>query len=194
MKKTLLFILTLLLFSGALASEWIPEGAVYEEALDCYILPDSGERLSLSLHPATGRPLTLIGASDYVPAEAGVPESVSGIYPGAWVISAHEETVNGGPALRILLVHEDFSGYILMGDGMIIGRELNFAPCIEDGMLTMTGAVSVLNLLRPGLIISEIELDEDDGLLLYEGEAFLSGEEYEFELDAHTARLLQWSR
>ena len=37
-------------------------------------------------------------------------------------------------------------------------------------------------------------MDEDDGMLLYEGDAWLDGQEYEFELDARTGRLLEWER
>ena len=39
-----------------------------------------------------------------------------------------------------------------------------------------------------------MDLDDDDGMLVYEGDAWLDGQEYEFELDAHTGRLLEWER
>ena len=41
-------------------------------------------------------------------------------------------------------------------------------------------------------VIDELELDEDDGLLLYEGEVYIGSSEYEFELSAKTGRLLEW--
>ena len=74
-----------------------------------------------------------------------------------------------------------------------------FAPrtsrlAIANGQLTFAGASQTLSLLRPGAQLDGMEMDEDDGFLLYEGDAYLDGQEYEFELDAHTGRLLEWER
>ena len=37
-----------------------------------------------------------------------------------------------------------------------------------------------------------IELDEDDGWYVYEGEIFYNGMEYEFEIDADSGNILKW--
>jgi len=63
-----------------------------------------------------------------------------------------------------------------------------------NGQLTFAGASQTLSLLRPGAQLDSLEMDEDDGMLLYEGDAWLDGQEYEFELDARTGRLLEWER
>lgn len=44
----------------------------------------------------------------------------------------------------------------------------------------------------PGATIKELELDTDDGRLIYEGELRKGQTEYEFEMDADTGRFLEW--
>ena len=39
-----------------------------------------------------------------------------------------------------------------------------------------------------------IKLDDDDGKLVYEGDIYYNGTEYEFEIDAATGDLLEWSQ
>ena len=65
---------------------------------------------------------------------------------------------------------------------------------MQEGALTFAGASQTLLLLRPGAQLDGMDLDEDDGLLVYEGDAYLDGQEYEFEIDARTGCLLEWER
>ena len=44
----------------------------------------------------------------------------------------------------------------------------------------------------PDAKIAEIELDHEDGKYVYEGEAYLNGREYDFEVDAATGNLIKW--
>ena len=47
----------------------------------------------------------------------------------------------------------------------------------------------------PDAVFEEIQLDEDDGRLLYEVKFWdAAGEEYEAELDAFTGEILKWER
>ena len=39
----------------------------------------------------------------------------------------------------------------------------------------------------------KIELDRDDGRYKYEGEIHYNGREYEFEIDANSGTILEWS-
>ena len=64
----------------------------------------------------------------------------------------------------------------------------------RDGMLTMEGALRVLRLHRPEAQFRALELDEDDGVYVYEGEAMIGNVEYEFELSVSSGKLLEWER
>lgn len=44
----------------------------------------------------------------------------------------------------------------------------------------------------PGAAVKELELDFDDGRLIYEGELRKGNMEYEFEMDADTGAFLEW--
>ena len=99
---------------------------------------------------------------------------------------------------------EEFDYDIDAASGTIVGRDYD----IEDDFANTSSAVSV-----PGNVISRdeavqiilqrvpgasaqnvrIELDEDDGWLIYEGELYYSHVEYEFELNAETGEILEWS-
>lgn len=71
---------------------------------------------------------------------------------------------------------------------------VSFGSYIDNEKLTRDGAEAVLLMMRPECVVSEMEMDSDDGLLIYEGEALAGGAEYEFEIDAYTGRLLEWER
>ena len=99
---------------------------------------------------------------------------------------------------------EEFDYDIDAASGTIVGRDYD----IEDDFANTSSAVSA-----PGNVISRdeavqiilqrvpgasaqnvrIELDEDDGWLIYEGELYYSHVEYEFELNAETGEILEWS-
>lgn len=46
----------------------------------------------------------------------------------------------------------------------------------------------------PGASMIHIELDEDDGRLVYEGEIYHENKEYEFEIDASTGEIISWEQ
>lgn len=211
MKRILLLILSLIMLTAFAASaetayeSWLPESAAEVAQIDAgglkilnYTIPENGEQLTLTVDSATGDIRMLYGAcaaSDGAPMDAESAKALlAEIYPDAKIISFAEETVDGMLLRKLNIVSPDFLGYVLFDSEKLCVRDLDFTVCMKDGRLTMQGAVSIMKLLRPEATISEIELDDDDGLLLYEGSAHISGVEYEFELDAHTGKLLQWDR
>ncbi len=190
----------------AQGEDWIPEGAILENETEengmrilSYLMPETGEMLALTLNNETNAPMTLMSTPRALDNTTGLEavsaeEALVAGYPDAWVISSGTVDIQGKSVARFCVLAEQFYGAIWIDQGQIIGRELTFAPCLRDGMITLQGAVSALRLLRPEAVIYEIELDGDDGLIVYEGEAQLAGESYEFELDAHSGQLLEWAR
>lgn len=89
----------------------------------------------------------------------------------------------------------DAFGEMFIGsDGLIMEDKLDYAS-YRDGLLGESAACEMLLENRPGAVITEIDLDEEDTRWpLYEGEATLDGRVYEFEMDAATGELLEWKR
>ena len=59
--------------------------------------------------------------------------------------------------------------------------------------LTADKAVEKLIAEKGALVITDLELDRDDGRLCYEGDAELNGKRYEFEMTA-SGRIVEWER
>lgn len=89
---------------------------------------------------------------------------------------------------------DDFCGSIVVNADLIRSRELESGEIFQNGALTLDGALKILKLHRPDAEFRALELDDDDGFRAYEGEALVSGEIYEFKLDASTGKLLEWER
>lgn len=62
----------------------------------------------------------------------------------------------------------------------------------SSSFISVSQAKSAVTSRHPGAKITEIELDFDDGKYVYEGEAYLNGREYDFEVDAATGSLVKW--
>ena len=207
MKKSFLIcLIALLVFSACaepvLSTQWIPEDAEImdehvREGMRILLLErENGEQLQLTEDAATDEILSLIttaaaasensGMQQRETAEAALLET----YPESVVFSAEYQ----GNALRLMFFSEFFFGSADFLDDGIISRSIQFGDMLRNGYLTAEGARGVLSLLRPEAVIEEIELDEDDGYLVYEGEAWLGGVEYEFEIGAGTGKLLEWDR
>lgn len=197
-KKILVLLLAAVLCACASAEELhalLPAGAVIEEndGMQLRAVAGSGEVLLLSLNE-TGAPVSLVTET---PADLPAVETardaaeaaVLAEYSGARILTA-DVPESGGMVISFLT--ENLSGTALVHGDQIVSRELVFGRFIDGEYLTYDGARAALLLLRPDAVIDEIERDEDDGLLLYEGEAYIGRSEYEFELSARTGKLLEW--
>lgn len=199
MKKILALLLAAVFLAGsAMAAELgalLPSGAAIEQIDETNFraTTESGEVLLLSLDES-GSPVSL---TTEVP--AGIPAAETSRdmaeaavlleYPSARVLTANRPESGG---MSVAFLTESWSGTALVHGDRIVSRALSSGLFIDGETLTWDGARAALLLLRPGAVIDELELDEDDGLLLYEGEAHLDNTEYEFELSARTGRLLEW--
>ena len=201
MKLLAMLLLGLMLFMPALAENWsgvIPGSTSQqiEERIYRLTVESTGETLLLTVDDA-GNPLRL---ETEIPAQVAAEgeQSRDGAeaaalleYPAGRVLSS--ELMEDGSRVLTLLA-DDLCGTVAVRGDAIVFRALDFGEYAQDGELTYAGAEAALLLLRPGAWIAELELDDNDGMLIYEGEAFFGGVEYEFELNARTGRLLEWER
>ena len=199
MKKLLILLLAALFLAvPALAEELgalLPSGAAIEKIDETAfrITTESGEVMLLELDEA-GAPVSLVTETPAnLPAAETSREAAEAAvlaeYPGARILFA-DKPESGGMSIAFLT--ENWSGTAVVHGDSIVSRSLNSGIFVDGEYLTYDGARAALLLLRPGALIDELELDEDDGLLLYEGEAYTGSSEYEFELSARTGRLLEW--
>lgn len=159
------------------------------------VLPDTGEVLMLSGPQGGTLSVQTVQEAECDPSAAPVERSraeelVQSDYPGCCILFARDEAA--GKLLGVAA--EDFCGTVLVADDRIRFRALQSGEIFRDGRLTMDGALKVLAMHRPEAQFRALELDEDDGICVYEGEALIDGVEYEFELDVSTGRLLEWER
>ena len=61
------------------------------------------------------------------------------------------------------------------------------------GVLTASEAMAKLAEKKGAVTVTELDLDRDDGRLVYEGDAELDGKRYEFEMKA-TGEIVEWER
>lgn len=203
MKKFLSALLCALLLTGsAFAEEVLPEGAwlLLEEGNEGrYRVEETGEELTLYMQGEIASGLRgefagEIDASWQEQSREGSEAALREEYPAALVLRAEETQLAGISAWKLSFVCEEAAGWATILGDRIREREVSFGAYFQEGRLTMTGARMALLLYRPQAQLTEIELDEDDGLWTYEGEAVYEGTKYEFEIHAETAQLLEWER
>lgn len=82
--------------------------------------------------------------------------------------------------------------------GTILSRDYDIEDDFANtsaGVLDRDSAIQIVLERVPGASAQnmKIELDEDDGRLKYEGELYYNHVEYEFEMNAETGEILEWS-
>ena len=180
------------------ALAWLPAGATYlgEEPTG------SGRALSYQTDENAWT-LTLDGAGNALSlqsagAAAGGLQTRAEAEAALWALDEAALILRAeegdGPA-RLYFVATGAAGWAQFATaGGLAAGAVAFGQFLSNGQLTFAGASQVLQILRPGAQLDGMDMDEDDGMLLYEGDAYLDGQEYEFELDARTGRLLEWER
>lgn len=159
-------------------------------------IPDTGEELTLT-SMNSGEKLFLqtyrsaeSAANGQEVARERAEELVKRDYPECRILFFKEDS----DGKRIGVAADDFCGSIVVDADLIRSRELESGKIFQNGALTLDGALKILKLHRPDAEFRALELDDDDGFRAYEGEALVSGEIYEFKLDASTGKLLEWER
>lgn len=206
MKKLTVLLCAILALAGAAhAAEeiapqvlaWLGEDAVLlgeTREGNARVLSYRAQATEMTLSLEDDRPVRLeasaqgaVAASTREEAEA----ALAAIAPEALVLYAAQQEDG---SQRLSFVAAAAVGWAQIADGRIAACELRFGDYLRDGRLTLNGAWEALVIHRPAAQISGLEMDEEDGMLIFEGDAVLEGTEYEFEIDAYSGRLLEWER
>lgn len=110
--------------------------------------------------------------------------------PGALVDFAVRERDDGRYEWDLFFVLDGQLGEVEILEGDFAIRRVRLYDMPEGG-LTALQAIAVLAQEKGELLVTDLELDLDDGRLRYEGEAMLGERHYEFEISA-TGSIIEW--
>ncbi len=126
---------------------------------------------------------------------ADVPES------DAYNIKNETDSDNGIPLYDIEFETDygDYDFEVAMADGRIVGADYEvdeeWLDALGGNPVTAEEAASIVAGKVPGASAADVSVWEEsgDGRGRYEGELFLDGMKYEFELDPRTGRIFDWN-
>ena len=128
-------------------------------------------------------------------ANAGVPEG------DAYHIKNETDSDNGIPLYDIEFETDygDYDFEVAMADGRIVGADYEvdeeWLDALGGSPVTAEEAASIVAGKIPGASAADVNIWEEsgDGRGRYEGELFLDGMKYEFEIDPQTGRIFDWN-
>ena len=126
---------------------------------------------------------------------AGVPEG------DAYHIKNETDSDNGIPLYDIEFETDygDYDFEVAMADGRIVGADYEvdeeWLDALGGSPVTAEEAASIVAGKIPGASAADVNICEEsgDGRGRYEGELFLDGMKYEFEIDPQTGRIFDWN-
>ena len=128
-------------------------------------------------------------------ANAGVPEG------DAYNVKNETDSDNGIPLYDIEFETDygDYDFEVAMADGRIVGADYEvdeeWLDALGGSPITAEEAASIVAGKIPGASAADVDIWEEsgDGRGRYEGELFLDGMKYEFEIDPQTGRIFGWN-
>lgn len=75
-----------------------------------------------------------------------------------------------------------------------LDSKLNENTLNSSKIITVDKAKKIALQKVPNGLVTKIELDEDDGKIIYEGKIYKDNIEYEFEIDAHSGKIIKWEQ
>ena len=126
---------------------------------------------------------------------AGVPEE------DAYNVKNETDSDNGIPLYDIEFETDygDYDFEVAMADGRIVGADYEvdeeWLDALGGNPVTAEEAASIVAGKIPGASAADVSVREEsgDGRGRYEGELFLDGMKYEFEIDPQTGRIFDWT-
>lgn len=128
-------------------------------------------------------------------ANAGVPEG------DAYNVKNETDSDNGIPLYDIEFETDygDYDFEVAMADGRIVGADYEmddeWLDALGGSPVTAEEAASIVAGKIPGASAADVDIWEEsgDGRGRYEGDLFLDGMKYEFEIDPQTGRIIDWN-
>lgn len=128
-------------------------------------------------------------------ANAGVPEG------DAYNVKTETDSDNGIPLYDIEFETDygDYDFEVAMADGRIVGADYEvdeeWLDALDGSPVTAEEAASIVAGKVSGASAADVSVwkESGDGRGRYEGELFLDGMKYEFEIDPQTGRIFDWN-
>ena len=151
--------------------------------------------------PASSAPETPAGEISREEALAIALENAGVLEGDAYNVKNETDSDNGIPLYDIEFETDygDYDFEVAMADGRIVGADYEvdeeWLDALGGNPVTAEEAASIVAGKIPGASAADVSVREEsgDGRGRYEGELFLDGMKYEFELDPRTGRIFDWT-
>ena len=151
--------------------------------------------------PASSAPETPAGEISREEALAIALENAGVLEGDAYNVKNETDSDNGIPLYDIEFETDygDYDFEVAMADGRIVGADYEvdeeWLDALDGSPVTAEEAASIVAGKVSGASAADVSVWEEsgDGRGRYEGELFLDGMKYEFELDPRTGRIFDWT-
>ena len=150
--------------------------------------------------PASSAPETPAGEISREAALAIALENAGVLEGDAYNVKNETDSDNGIPLYDIEFEnYGDYDFEVAMADGRIVGADYEvdeeWLDALGGNPVTAEEAASIVAGKIPGASAADVSVREEsgDGRGRYEGELFLDGMKYEFEIDPQTGRIFDWN-
>lgn len=151
--------------------------------------------------PASSAPETPAGEISREEALAIALENAGVLEGDAYNVKNETDSDNGIPLYDIEFETDygDYDFEVAMADGRIVGADYEvdeeWLDALGGNPVTAEEAASIVAGKIPGASAADVSVREEsgDGRGRYEGELFLDGMKYEFEIDPQTGRIFDWN-
>lgn len=151
--------------------------------------------------PASSAPETPAGEISREAALAIALENAGVLEGDAYNVKNETDSDNGIPLYDIEFETDygDYDFEVAMADGRIVGADYEvdeeWLDALDGSPVTAEEAASIVAGKVSGASAADVSVWEEsgDGRGRYEGELFLDGMKYEFELDPRTGRIFDWT-
>ena len=151
--------------------------------------------------PASSAPETPAGEISREEALAIALENAGVLEGDAYTVKNETDSDNGIPLYDIEFETDygDYDFEVAMADGRIVGADYEvdeeWLDALDGSPVTAEEATSIVAGKVSGASAADVSVWEEsgDGRGRYEGDLFLDGMKYEFELDPRTGRIFDWT-